>query len=309
MHQSKLHFVTFDTDWGIQFATHARNLGHAIRVLSSQPEGDPRPEEILFARLPQAAPHEAKAYALAHIRAGGKCIQSANDLRCYENRVRQMALLEKWYPPGAYITHGESWDVEAKRLGLPLVSKARFGSSSHTVRALHTREECAAEVLEVFTNGKTFRGGQTQYGELLWQEMIRGNEYALRVARISYKWGWVFKVMNRAHDWRASGSGRCLPVTGKELWDHRFAINTFLDMADNGLESRWCAADLLYDRPRERWRVVDVTLAWNLSRNLAGGNYDADIINLHTFSPHPRGYKGRDQWKALLEDIEENGLR
>lgn len=311
MSPSSLRFATFATDWGIQFATAAQLRGHACRMIPGHgiPQGmEPDPAEILFARLPQADPHDARAWALAHIRAGGKCIQSPHDLRCYENRVTQMALLEKWYPPGALILHGDRWEDEMKRLGLPVVSKARFGSSSQTVRALLSREDCRKEVEEVFTAGKDFRGGRKQYGELLWQQMVHDNAYALRVARISSQWGWVFKVMNRPHDWRASGSGQCVPVTMPELWDFRFAINTFLDLADFGLESRWCAADLLYDRVLERWKVVDVTLAWNLSRNLPGGNYDAPIVNLHTFGTHPKGYRGRDQWACLLDDIEDRGV-
>lgn len=311
MSPSSLRFATFATDWGIQFATAAQLRGHACRMIvphGMPPSMQPDPTEILFARLPQADPHDARAWALAHIRAGGKCVQSANDVRCYENRALQMSLLEKWYPPGAVILHGDRWEDEMRRLGLPIVSKARFGSSSHTVRALLSREDCRREVEEVFTKGMTHRGGRVQYGELLWQQMVHDNAFALRIARIGREWGWIFKVHNRPHDWRASGSGQCSPVTSQELWDYRFAVNTFLEMADSGLGSRWCAADLLYDRVLKIWRVVDVTLAWNLSRNLAGGNYDAPIISLHNFGPHPKGYRGRDQWACLLEEIEDRGL-
>jgi hypothetical protein len=311
MSPSNLRFATFATDWGIQFATAAQLRGYVCRMIPPHgipPYVAPDPTEILFARLPQADPHDARAWALAHIRAGGKCVQSANDLRCYENRATQMALLEKWYPPGALILHGDRWDTEMQRLGLPLVSKARFGSSSTTVRALLSREDCKKEAMEVFTTGKDFRGGRKQYGELLWQQMLPGNEFALRVARITPKWGWAFKVMNRPHDWRASGSGQCVPLTMAELWEYRYAINTFLDLADFGLNSRWCAADMLYDKVLGVWKAVDVTLAWNLSRNLAGGNYDAPIIGLQTFAAHPKGYRGRDQWACLLDDIEDHGI-
>jgi hypothetical protein len=158
--------------------------------------------------------------------------------------------------------------------------------------------------------GVALRGG-IQRGQVLWQAMVRDNGYALRVARITPTYGWVFRVWNRAHDWRASGSGVCTPVD--PLQDNQSAkvqkaLSTFLDMANVGLASNWCAADMLYDQPSGCWLAVDVTLAWNLSRNLVGGNYDAPVINLHTGLPHPKGYRGRDQFECLLDYLEGHGL-
>jgi hypothetical protein len=112
--------------------------------------------------------------------------------------------------------------------------------------------------------------------------------------------------MNRPHDWRASGSGVCVPLTPEELASPKFqgALRTFVRMSDEALASRWCAADLLYDSILGGWLAVDVTLAWNLSRKLVGANFDAPVINLHTREAHPQGLRGRHQWDILLDDLE-----
>lgn len=299
--------------WTAPLVVAAQVRGHQTMVVDPNAASSPDPASlaalgwVLFARVDQTYPEEGRAWALRFLSAGGKCIQSVEDIRCYENRAYQMRLLADWYPRG-FVAHAQGPGIvegAVTELGLPIVSKARFGSSSKTVRLLHSPAEVAAELAEVMTTGKKF-GDKLQYGECLWQAMVHNNDYALRIARVTRQWGWAFKVMNRPHDWRASGSGVCAPLTQEELGADKFqrAFSTFLRMADEVLASDWCAADLLYDHIAGCWLVVDVTLAWNLSRKLLGANYDAPVINLHTREAHPRGLRGRDQWDILLDDLE-----
>jgi len=310
-----LRLLVLAGKWGDSLMAAARARGVETRDVDPDRPGCPAPEGMvregwtLFARVNQLYPEEGRAWSLRFIEAGGRCVQSAEDIRCYENRAYQMRRLEDWYPRGRVFQGTrpckEAVDSAIAELGLPIVSKARFGSSSKTVRALHSRKDVDAELTEVFGQGKRY-GDKLQYAECLWQSMVHGNTSALRIARVTDDYGWLFHVQNRPHDWRASGSGTCRPIPLEMLrQDERLrkAVRTFLDMADRGLQSRWCAADLLYDRIAGLWLVVDVTLAWNLSRNLAGANYDAEVINLCTLEHHPRHYRGRDQWEVLLEDL------
>jgi hypothetical protein len=152
--------------------------------------------------------------------------------------------------------------------------------------------------------GVQFAGWPPQTGVCLWQEFMHHNQYSLRVARITRQYGWAFKVMNRTNDWRASGSGLCVPLTAED-WaslHFRVAIRT-AQMAAEVIQSRWCGFDLLYNHHREDWRIVDTTLAWNNKPGLLGANYDAPVYNLHTFEPHPKGLKGGSQWDILLDSL------
>lgn len=256
--------------------------------------------------------------ACAHLEGGGKSVQSAMDLKCYENRVFQMDMLEDFYPAGEIVRTME-WAREAiENLRSPdglvdIVSKAPFGSSSATVRRLVSVDEAMADARDCLQRGRQFRGWPTQFGVALWQKFLPGNAYALRVTQITDRLGWVFKVMNRANDWRASGSGHCVPLTAEEMQTPwlRAAVNHHLDLARR-MNSRWIGTDLLYDRTNRhvpRWVCVDVTLAWTLKRELVGGHWDAPVIDLHTLQPHARkdgeAMHGSDQWNVLLTDLQE----
>lgn len=291
------------TDWGVEL--HAVALARGINSVLHTPYTPPSAGRVIFTRLPQKSPDAARTWALKHIRAGGKSVQVEEDLLCYENRGRQMDVLREWMPEGERVRSTEQAEEAVEALGLPIVSKAPFGSSSKTVRLLSDKKAALVEAHRVLHGaGMQFPGWPNQYGECLWQKFLPGNEYSLRVARITKRWGWAFKVMNRPHDWRASGSGLCVPLTAEEMASpyFRYAINTAL-LASDAMGSRWVGFDLLMDREREQWRIVDTTLAWNLKANLLGANYDAQVYDLHSCEPHPRGLQGKDQWSILLDDL------
>jgi hypothetical protein len=295
-----LKLACLSTDWGR--ALHAEALLRGVNSTLIDSRSTPQPGATLFCRLPQRDPAPARAMALTHIRNGGRSVQSKADLMCYENRRHQMDFLADWFPPGEVVRTME-WAEEAIHiLGLPIVSKANYGSGSATVRALHTKDEALADAKEVLTRGKPFGRWPTQYGECLWQKFLPGNEFALRVTRVSPKYGWVFKVMNRAHDWRASGSGMCVPLSRSEL--ESIHISNALSIAwevSRLMDSTWNGLDLLFDRQTGMWRVVDVTLAWSLRQGLVGGHWDAPVIRLADRTPHPKALQGKDQWRLLLD--------
>jgi hypothetical protein len=301
-----LKLAPLATDWGM--ALHAQALARGINSVLHTPYTPPTPGRTIFCRLPQKSPDASRTWALNHVRNGGKSVQSIEDLLCYENRGRQMDVLRDYFPHGERIRTMEQAEEAVAALGMPIVSKAPFGSGSATVRLLSSPKHALQEARTVLTGGGLkFGGWPTQHGECLWQKFLWGNKYSLRVARITQHLGWAFKVMNRPHDWRASGSGLCVPLSAEE-WAmpyHRYAINTALQAADECMGSRWVGFDLLMDRDMEQWRIVDVTLAWNLKAGLLGANYDAPVYNLHSYEPHPGGYQGRDQWQLLLTDLQE----
>lgn len=293
----------FASDWGV--ALHAQALARGINSMLHTAYTPPSPGRTIFTRPPQKSVHAACNWALGHIRQGGKSVQSEEDLLCYENRGRQMDVLRDWYPHGERVPSMEAAEAAIDAIGFPIVSKAPFGSSSRTVRLLMNKDQAMAEASRVLHGeGVTFPGWPAQRGVCLWQKFLAGNEYSLRVARITARYGWAFKVMNRPHDWRASGSGLCVPLSADD-WQSpyfRYAINTAFHAAE-AMASRWVGFDLLMDRQTEQWRIVDTTLAWNLKPGLLGANYDAPVYDLHRYSPHPKGLRGRDQWDILLDDL------
>lgn len=297
-----LKLAILATDWGKQL--HETALVRGIPSVLHTPYTNPTPSSTCFARLPQRSPDAGRQWALRHIRAGGKSVHSVHDLLSYECRAYQMDVLKDFFPRGAKVRTMEAAEEAVGELGLPIVSKANFGSSSSTVRALRSKSCAMDEARTVLEGGGiTFKMG-TQHSECLWQSFLPGNEYSLRVAMITPQLGWAFKVMNRPHDWRASGSGVCVPLT-PEQWQiprTRYAINTAVNAAA-AMESRWVGFDLLWDHVRDQWRIVDVTLAWNMSRHLLGGNYDAPVYNLHSYEPDVYGRRGGDQWSILLDSL------
>jgi hypothetical protein len=306
-----LKLACLSTDWGR--ALHAAALARGINSTLIDSRATPTPASVLFCRPPQRDPSQAVKMAAAHIEAGGKCVQSTMDLKCYENRIFQMEMLEDFYPAGEIIRTMEWAEEACHTLGFPIVSKAPYGSSSATVRLLANKDEAMADARDCLQRGRQFRNWPTQFGVALWQKFLPGNRYALRVTQITDRLGWVFKVMNRAHDWRASGSGMCVPVTAEEMASPwlRDAVNVHLSLARR-MHSRWIGTDLLYDRTNQydpRWRAVDVTLAWTLKPGLIGGHWDAPVIDLYTLEQHKRAdgepMHGSDQWNVLLTDLRE----
>lgn len=302
-----LKLAILSTPWGQHLHETAQARG--VKSVLHTPYTTPTPASTVFARLPQRSPDAGRLWAMRHIRAGGKSVQSFADLELYECRGRQMDMLADFFPRGEKVRTVEWAEEACQRLGFPIVSKAQFGSSSHTVRALHNKDEAMKEAKLILTGpGLSFPGLGTQHSECLWQEFLPGNGYSLRVARITRDLGWAFKVLNRANDWRASGSGLCVPLTADE-WESpriRYAINTALRAAD-AMESRWCAFDLLWDTKHEhgRWRIVDVTMAWNMSAKLLGANFDAPVYDLHRYTRDPIARRGRDQWDILISDLQD----
>src|SRR5688572_26882709 len=99
-----LKLAVLDAPWSRPLVTMAQLRGHQVMVIN--PNGpssmDPgilaRKGWVLFARINQIFPEEGRNWALKFLSAGGKCVQSMEDIRCYENRRYQMDLLADYYP-------------------------------------------------------------------------------------------------------------------------------------------------------------------------------------------------------------------
>lgn len=306
-----LKLACLSTDWGR--ALHAAALARGVNSTLIDSRSTPTPASVLFCRPPQRDPSQAVRMACAHLEAGGKSVQSTMDLKAYENRLFQMDMLEDFYPPGEIVRTMEWADECTHHLGFPIVSKAPFGSSSATVRLLANKDEAMADARDCLQRGRQFKHWPTQFGVALWQKYLPGNTFALRVTQITDRLGWVFKVMNRPHDWRASGSGVCVPLTAAEMQSGwlREAVATHLRLARR-MNSRWLGTDMLVDDCFHggRWYCVDVTLAWTHKPTLIGGHWDAPVIDLHTLEPYkpakyPAGITGASQWQLLLDDLQE----
>lgn len=269
----------------------------------------------VFVRPDQKSPLQAVEWGLRAIREGRKCVQNATDLLSYEDRAYQAIVLGDNMPQTCLVRSKDMARIvlEDGRLGWPIISKAHFGSSSKTVRALRTRAEAEAELERILSpEGLRLPGWyKTQRHEAIWQRFLPGNEGIIRLCKITPRYGFAFNVFNRPGDWRASGSGRCLPIDPGNI--REYEVERFHSCVEAGrwifnrMQSNWCGLDMMRDPRTARWVTVDVTLAWVLSGDMPGSAWDAPIFDLETFRPHPKGYKGRDQWTVLLDHLEEVG--
>src|SRR5262249_15496800 len=108
-----LKLACLSTDWGRQL--HAAALARGVNSTLVDSRHTPTAGSVLFCRPPQRDPSQAVVMALAHLKNGGKCVQSAQDLLCYERREHQMRVLEDFYPPGEVVRAVE-WAEEAMHI-------------------------------------------------------------------------------------------------------------------------------------------------------------------------------------------------
>lgn len=296
--------------WGTALATAARSLGWTAMTQENL-DMLPPAGYLVFVRPDQKDPRPAVEWGLRAIREGFHSVQNASDLLAYEDRAYQSILLGNSMPETVLVRSKDMARIvlEDARLGWPIVSKAPFGSSSKTVRALRSRPEAEAELELILSKDGLRKPGwyKTQRHEAIWQRFIPGNDGIIRVCKITPRYGFAFNVLNRPGDWRASGSGRCVPIDPQRIREYDVdRLHSCVEASRwifNRMQSNWCGLDMMRDPRTARWVTVDVTLAWVLSSDMPGSAWDAPIFDLETLRPHPKGYKGRDQWAVLLEHL------
>lgn len=289
--------------WGEQIATAALERGHAAKLIDLQTYVWEDAEGYFFARVEQFEPLHAvsKRWALdVASREGIKSVIQARDLAHYERKDLQALDFAAYMPQTSLCRRVSCAERALGVLGLPLVSKAAYGSSSSDVRLLTTRDEALSEAVLALTTGlqRTKRGQQKGY--VLWQRYLPDNHYVYRVAAIG-RYRWMLQVFNREDAPFASGSGKYKPVTAFD--SHALNALRFADKFFTDTGMRWGAVDLAYDTLLGEWRVLETTLAWNMRAPTA--NAACPVVEGRYGEPHAKGYFGRDMWQLLLDEIEE----
>lgn len=268
---------------------------------------------FLFSRIDQFAPRHipSKQFCSEVLQRFPQItgIQSERDIAHYERKDLQAQDFYR-YMPLTWVIQEREIDAALSEaayaltfLGMPIVSKSAFGSSSACVRLLRTKDEALAEVSKCFTTGLQIPKRGMQKGQVIWQEFLPNNDYVYRVVRIGKRWGWMLRVFNRPDAPFASGSGKYEPVTklDGETLEAMCAADEFFGET----RSRWCGIDLAYNQDAGKWQLLETTLAWNLRAD--GANKDCPVVDAQG-ELHPRGYMGAHQFELLLDEIEQGAF-
>lgn len=208
---------------------------------------------------------------------------------CYEDKWEQVKLYRNWMPDTVL---ADGPDVDVPVSGYPFISKSKTGSASRNVRLIRDENEARAEIECAFSNlgigGHHHLGERMQRGYLIWQEFLPDNDYDYRVCAVGSQ-RMMLKRWNKPGTPFASGSGVNEPVT--ELTGDAADAMDFANEFFAARNLNWCGIDLVYDRARGQWRLLETTLGWKQSA------YD-DCV----FWPSER--KGKEIWSVLLDEIE-----
>lgn len=225
-------------------------------------------------------------------------IQDRAQVELYEDKSAQFWRFQQWMPP--------TWRFGDKDAALRfvqtysgwLVSKADVGASSVNVRILKTRREQIDHVLALFGRGLPVNhcaggpGGRnvtsTQRGYVLFQEFIP-HEITYRVNAIG---------RGRAIFERYNATGTLTAQTGNvhgvtELDDTLTGLLAFADGVFAGIESKWCALDIL--KHGDRWVLIETSLAWPWPS-------PGDCMQAQFFGPTT--HRWAQMWDLMLDEYE-----
>lgn len=181
-----------------------------------------------------------KVYFLQNV-AGVRVMPNYESVWHFESKVAQSYLLDALdVPRPRTVVSFEHADAiaSAKELGLPLVAKKAFGASSQNVKLLRTQAELdrylerefaqqiwderkgksgsalkavASDPLSLWVREKARRRilGKERHGYVYLQEYIEGNDSDVRISVVGRR-ATGCRRMNRAGDFRASGSGQII---------------------------------------------------------------------------------------------------
>lgn len=198
-------------------------------------------------------------------------IQDSMQWGLYEDKIAQFRHFGQFMPA----TFVKTNPVEAQSLlssgvlKFPFVSKSAFGSASHNVRLIQSKNEALAEIDAVFSDGVEASRGPgdsvRQKGYVLWQDFVPHEE----------TWR-VTAVGSRRHVYKRF----CYPdrpvaapasVIATQPVEMSAEVESLLDFSNRFFAyagTKWCAIDVLKDGPR--WRILEMSLAWARGDDAAG---------------------------------------
>ncbi len=187
-------------------------------------------------------------------------IQDRDQVWVYEDKSRQFFQWGRWMPETVVLSDLEQAIQYVRRSAYPLVSKADQGASSVNVRILKDRRQAEQHVRQAFGPGIVVdccAGGAKvrQKGYVFLQRFIPhtttwrvnaiGNGRAI-FKRYCYK------------DRPVAQTGNVEPVM--QLDDEMESLLAYADEIFAGIETKWCALDILKDG--DSWKLLETSLCW-----------------------------------------------
>lgn len=318
-------------NWGQTIVSLAKARGHTAQIFTECFQV-PAVHSYVFMRVPQFPPGLDKGirdYGELHARHDAldvhprhTMIIDADTVRMYEDKAAQAEAYPEWMPETMVNrTDDEGFPATdlhdfledgLQTLGLPLISKASFGSASANVRLIQTRQDALRDLMQAFhSEGIPARrgGAARQQGHVIWQQFLPGNDYDYR-ACINGQYVCLLRRYNRNDRPMASGSGNHEPVT--ELNGETTAVleKSFEFFRRNGI--KWGGIDLVFDgnagiglsetrveRLREEadlWKILETTLGWSQSAYKHCRYFGANFT--------PTKYEGHQIFDLLLDQLE-----
>lgn len=227
----------------------------------------------------------------------GTMVQDRDQVVTYDNKALQSQLLYPWQPWTHFYTD------KARAMGyagrFPVVSKAKEGASSVNVRIINSLQELHAHVERAFSpeglpvsycaDGRTTR----QQGYVLLQEFIP-HTVTWRVNIIGNRAA-IFKRYNYP-DRPVAQTGNTEGVM--DPGEHGGLLYYARHVAA-ALKTKWVALDILWDGERNKWALLETSLAWPWTR----GEYaDVPFLDLET---NKNNGKWGDLWDVLYDQLED----
>jgi hypothetical protein len=228
-------------------------------------------------------------------------VQDRAQVEVYENKSEQFRRWSALMPPTWRFTdEGAAYTFLYNEASYPLVSKADVGASSYNVRILKDVNDALTHLSKIFDEGiyvKHCAGGDgirdvasLQKDYILLQEFIP-HTTTYRVNRVGRALA-AFKRFNYPNkDVAQTGNVEPVMSIDDEIGSLFHYARGILDQV---IQSKWVALDILRDHSRDKWCLIETSLAWPWK---AGA-----LANTPFFGSTKR--KWGEMWDLMLDEYE-----
>lgn len=294
---SKFKLWTFDDahNWGSQLAAAANERGHEARLFD-----DPRAPDQGFAFMhmhyhPTVRTQHKRGMAIMSMNPHLTLIPSYRMSVLYDDKAEQTRQFAKAMPRTHIVYTPNGARNLLNTMSLPFVSKSAEGSSSSNIRFIETLDEAKQEIRLAFSDiGIKCRHGLSQRGYLLWQEYLPDNNGDVRVLAIG-NLRLMLKRNNRGNMPVANGN-EFEPVASIQPGSPMSFAFDFANDLFRREGIMWGGVDIVYDKAKGCWRLLEITVAWTMHHYT-----ECAFIDM---SGHATKIKGESVWSTLVSELE-----
>lgn len=194
--------------WGLGMHVAALNKGLSTALFDDDESIAECPaDSVLFVRMShkeafrQRYKQRIEAWGRIHKLTPGRRLANL-----YDDKISQQLALSAWMPQGYIIKSEQDAYTALRSLQFPFVSKTPGGAASKGVRLIKDSEGAMKDVNTRMKDA----------GGLVWQVFCDGNKHDYRCIVVGEERLWI-KRLNRDNSPFASGSGRVVPMTHKDV--------------------------------------------------------------------------------------------